>query len=107
MELHEIMLCGVGALLCVVAAIVVQGNRQAVLRYAADLIQKAETAIQGSGMGTEKKALVIAQLQAAGITVNSWLSKQIDVIVASLNSTGAWLAAQTQQGISGKVNGHE
>ena len=48
-----------------------------------------------------KKALVIAQLQAAGIKVTSWLDHQIDVIVATLNKTGAWLATKTQEGISG------
>ncbi len=52
-------------------------------------------------MGADKKALVIAQLQAAGIKVTSWLDHQIDVIVATLNKTGAWLATKTQEGISG------
>lgn len=101
MEIHEILVYGVAALACFILAILVRGNRQAVLQFATDLINKAEVAIQGSGMGADKKALVIAQLQAAGITVSSWLDHQIDVIVASLNSTGAWLATQTQQGISG------
>ena len=106
MELHDIMIYGVGALACFILAIVFKTNRQAVLRFASELIQKAEQAIQGSGMGPEKKALVIAQLQAAGITVTAWLSRQIDVIVASLNSTGAWLATQAQHGIAG-LNGDE
>ena len=101
MEIHEILIYGVAALACFILAVLVRGNRQAVLQFATDLINKAEVAIQGSGMGADKKALVIAQLQAAGITVSSWLDNQIDVIVASLNSTGAWLATQTQQGISG------
>lgn len=101
MELHEVLIYGVAALGCFILAILVKGNRQAVLRYAASLINQAEAAIRGSGMGAEKKALVIAQLQAAGVKMTAWLDRQIDVIVASLNSTGAWLAAQTQQGISG------
>lgn len=101
MELHEILIYGVSALTCFILAIVIKGNRQAVLQYATHLINQAEIAIAGSGMGADKKALVIAQLQAAGVTVNAWLSRQIDVIVATLNSTGAWLATQTQQGISG------
>ena len=104
MELHEILIYGVAALACFILAIVVKGNRQAVLRFATDLINKAELAVQGSGMGADKKALVIAQLQAAGIRVTAWLDHQIDVIVASLNSTGAWLATQTQHGISGLNN---
>mgnify|MGYP003298683201 CR=1 FL=1 len=101
MELHEIFIYGVAALTCFILAVLVRGNRQAVLQFATDLINKAEVAIQGSGMGADKKALVIAQLQAAGIKVTAWLDRQIDIIVASLNSTGAWLATQTQQGISG------
>lgn len=101
MELHDIMICGEGALICFILAIVFKTYRQAVLRFASELIQKAEAAIQGSGMGEEKKALVISQLQAAGIHVGKWLDRQIDVIVASLNSAGAWLATQTQHGISG------
>ncbi len=100
MELHDIMIYGEGALVCFILAIVFKTYRQAVLRFASELIQKAEVAIQGSGMGPDKKALVIAQLQAAGIHVGKWLDRQIDVIVASLNATGAWLAKQTQQGIS-------
>lgn len=101
MEIHDIMLYGVAALACFILAVLVRGSRQAVLQFATDLINKAEVAIQGSGMGADKKALVIAQLQAAGVKVTAWLDHQIDVIVASLNSTGAWLATQTQHGISG------
>ena len=101
MEIYEILIYGVAALACFILAILLKSHRQFVLQYATDLINKAEGAIQGSGMGADKKALVIAQLQAAGITVSSWLDNQIDVIVESLNSTGAWLATQTQQGISG------
>lgn len=101
MELYEIFIYGVGALACFILAVLLKGNRQAVLQYATDLINRAETAIQGSGMGADKKALVIAQLQAAGIKVSSWLDHEIDVIVATLNKSGAWLATKTQQGISG------
>ena len=86
MELHEILIYGVAALGCFILAILIKGNRQAVLQLATDLINKAE---------------VIAQLQAAGIKVTSWLDHQIDVIVATLNKTGAWLATKTQEGISG------
>ena len=97
MELHEILIYGVAALGCFILAILIKGNRQAVLQLATDLINKAESTIQGSGMGADKKALVIA----AGIKVTSWLDHQIDVIVATLNKTGAWLATKTQEGISG------
>ena len=52
-------------------------------------------------MGAERKKLVIAQLEAAGVKVTAWLSNQIDVIVKTLNTRGAWLAEQTQEGICG------
>ena len=101
MELYEILNYGVAALACFILAIQLKSHRQFVLQYATDLINKAESAIRGSGMGADKKALVIAQLQAAGIKVTAWLDHQIDVIVATLNKTGAWLATETQHGISG------
>lgn len=101
MELYDIFIYGVSALVCLILAALLKGNRQAVLQYATDLINRAETAIQGSGMGADKKALVIAQLQAAGIRVSSWLDHEIDVIVATLNKSGAWLATKTQESISG------
>lgn len=111
MELYEIFIYGIAALGCFILAVLIKGNRQTVLQYATDLINRAETAIQGSGMGADKKALVIAQMQAAGIKVSSWLDHEIDVIVATLNKTGAWLATKTQEGISGldqsEDNSHE
>ena len=50
MELHEILIYGVAALGCFILAILIKGNRQAVLQLATDLINKAESTIQGSGM---------------------------------------------------------
>jgi len=67
-----------------------------ILTYAEDLIQKAESTVQGSGLGAEKKAMVVAQLEAIGVSVNSWLSTQIDAIVTALNTKGAWLASEAQ-----------
>ena len=58
----------------------------------ADLIQKAESAVQGSGLGEEKKAIVVAQLEAMGIAVDTRLSGQIDSIVKYLNANSGWLA---------------
>ena len=93
--LQDVMaLCGIGAL-------ILKTNKQRILAYTADLIQKAEAAVQGSGLGAQKKAIVVAQLQAAGITVNRWLSAQIDIIVATLTSKGAWLSTQVQQSVAG------
>ncbi|MCI2105489.1 MAG: hypothetical protein LKK00_02035 [Intestinimonas sp.] len=85
---------------CGTLAWLVKTNKQRVLSLTEELIQKAESAVQGSGLGEKKKALVIAQLEAAGVQVTSWLSDQIDVIVAALNSKGAWLAGQVQEAAS-------
>ena len=72
-----------------------------ILDRVTDLVNRAEEAVQGSGMGAEKKAIVIAQLEAAGIRVTAWLSNQIDAIVAALNASGAWLASQAKQAANG------
>ena len=81
MDYMEIVMTGVLALGCIILALLLRVHKAAVLQYAAQLIQGAESAIQGSGMGPAKKALVIAQLRAAGIQVNAWLSAAIDSIV--------------------------
>ena len=57
MELHEILIYGVAALGCFIPAILIKGNRQAVLQLATDLINKAESTIQGSGMGARTRRL--------------------------------------------------
>lgn len=46
MELHEILIYGVAALGCFILAILIKGNRQAVLQLATDLINKAESTIK-------------------------------------------------------------
>lgn len=106
-NLMDMLELGVFALLCFVLAYVLKIYKGRILQYTADLINKAEAAVQGSGMGAEKKALVIAQLQAAGIHVTGWLDGQIDVIVAALNANGAWLATQTKQHAAGIVGDGE
>ena len=40
-------------------------------------------------MGAEKKKLVIAQLEAAGVRMTAWLSKAIDNIAAEFNDRDA------------------
>ena len=102
MNYMEIVSTGILALGCVILSMLLRDHKAAVLQYTAQLIQSAEQAIQGSNMGAAKKALVIAQLRAVGIEVNSWLSTNIDQIVAQLNAHGAWLAQQTEQAVSGK-----
>ena len=99
--LEELLMTAVLATICGLLAAVLQANKHRILTYTTELIQRAEIAVQGSGMGEAKKQLVIAQLEAAGIRVTSWVSAQIDIIVATLNSRGAWLAAQTKQASSG------
>lgn len=94
MQITELALLALG---CFILALIIKTNRTSILQYATTLINAAEQAIQGSGMGPEKKALVIAQLQAAGIQVTAWLDRMIDEIVDKLNATGAWLATQAKQ----------
>ena len=100
-SIMEIVEFGLLALGCFVAALLIKYNRSGILRYAAELVNAAEVAIQGSGMGAEKKALVLAQLEAAGIRINTWLSVAIDRIVEHLNDTGAWMASQAREHAAG------
>ena len=104
MNYMEIALTGILALGCIIMALLLRDHKATILQYAAQLVQGAEQAIQGSGMGAAKKALVLAQLEAAGIRVNVWLSDAIDKIVDHLNASGAWLAQQTEQAVAGKGN---
>lgn len=98
MQITELAFLALG---CFIVTLLIKTNRNNILQYAATLINAAEQAIQGSGMGAEKKAMVMAQLDAAGIKVTAWLDKQIDIIVDTLNANGAWLATQAKQHASG------
>lgn len=80
--------------LCFIATVALKTYKQAIMTKATELVQKVESAVQGSGLGPKKKALVIAQLEAAGIKVNKWLDKFIDLAVLRLNETKAWLVVQ-------------
>lgn len=100
-QIQNILLTLILGLICTALAYMIRTNKQDVLTYVASLVQAAEKAINGSHMGAVKKRLVIDQLEAAGVKVTAWLSNQIDLIVKALNSRGAWLAEQTQEGISG------
>ena len=99
---QKILLTLTFAALCGLGAYIFQMHKQYILQLTTDLINRAEEAVQGSNMGAEKKRLVIAQLEAAGVRVTVWLDKQIDFIVAVLNAHGAWLAKKTQESISGQ-----
>lgn len=103
-NLQNLALTLILAVLCGTLGWLIRINKQRVLEYTAQLIQKVEIAIQGSGMGEKKKQVVIAQLEAAGVRVTSWLSVQIDTIVATLNSKGAWLAEQVKESTVGLEN---
>lgn len=104
MNYMEIVSTGILALGCIILALLLRDRKATILQYAAQLVQSAEVAVQGSGMGATKKTLVIAQLRAAGIQVNAWLSAAIDSIVSQLNAHGAWLAQQTEQAVAGKAD---
>ena len=101
MDILDVIIYALAAMVCVVLAYLVRLNRSEVLRYVQQLVQGAEQAVQGSGMGAAKKALVIAQLEAAGVRVTAWLDTAIDQIVDTLNAHGAWLAGQAKQATAG------
>lgn len=107
MDILDVLVYAMAALLCTVLACIIKLNRSEVLQYTQQLIQSAEQAIQGSGMGATKKALVVAQLEAAGVRVTEWLDGQIDIIVDTLNAHGAWLAGQAKQATAGLADAGE
>jgi len=79
------------AAICGLLAAFLKSRKNKILTYTEYLIQWAETQIEGSGMGEEKKALVIARLKEDGIHITKWLDKAIDSTVAFLNKTSGWL----------------
>lgn len=91
-QILEIIAWLVLAGMCAILAAVLTARKQAILALIADLVQRAEKSVNGSGMGDEKKKLVIAQLEVAGVRMTAWLSKAIDDIVAELNDRDAWYA---------------
>ncbi|MHC1694606.1 MAG: hypothetical protein AB9835_04875 [Eubacteriales bacterium] len=66
-------------------------NRQQLLATLTGLIQQAETAIEGSGLGATKKEWVLSQLQVIGIKITASIDLLIDAIVEQLNKEGGWL----------------
>lgn len=63
---------------------------QNILALVQNYIKMAENAVQGSGMGAEKKKLVCAWLEAAGVRETAGLSAAIGRIVKELNNKEAW-----------------
>lgn len=93
-QIKEVLLALVLAGVFTILAIILKAEKQHIIATVASLVQKAEEVITGSGMGEEKKAIVIAQLEAAGIKVTDWVDKMIDEIVMQLNEKGGWFASQ-------------
>ncbi len=90
--LKDIAIALILAGVCAIFAWLLKTRKQQLLATVTSLVREAEQAIQGSGLGAEKKEKVIAQLEAMGITVNGWLSTQIDNIVKYLNDKSGWFA---------------
>jgi len=99
--IKEILIMLLLALGCMLLAGVLKARKQYILGLVSNLVQKVEKSVQGSGMGAEKKRLVIAQLEAMNIKVTVWLSQAIDEIVAQLNEKRAWLTENAKDGLSG------
>lgn len=101
--IKEIVMFLILAGVCAIGAELLRSQKRQIIATVADLIQKAEQAVQGSGMGNEKKKLVIAQLEAMGVKVTEWISTQIDNIVTQLNERGAWYATTAGSTITNTV----
>ena len=103
MNFTEIIVALCFMLLCLVLSQLIKSNRQRILQAVERLVQEAEEAIQGSGMGAEKKTYVIDRLEAGGVKVTAWLSAQIDIIVYALNAKGAWTAEKIAESVGSRV----
>lgn len=102
--IKDILTALIFAGVCAIGAYILKMRKQEILSIVTDLIQKAETAVTGSGMGAEKKAKVVAQLEAMGIKVNTWLSAQIDLIVKYLNEKSGWFADEATDAAEEAIN---
>ena len=91
-QIYEIVAALVLAGIMAVLATILSARKQAILAMISDLVQRAEKTVEGTGMGAEKKKLVVAQLEAAGVRVTAYVSRAIDDIVAELNNRKAWYA---------------
>ena len=60
-------------------------GKQVVKNTINNLIQLAEAGIKGSGLGEDKKAWVIKQLEITGIKVTKSIDKLIDKLVERMN----------------------
>jgi len=83
------------ALVCYILAYLLKSRKADLLKTITGLVQEAEKVVQGSGMGAEKKALVMIQLEAAGIKITAAVDSTIDSIVNLLNKNSGWLIDKT------------
>lgn len=89
------------ALACLAVAGFLSAHKQKILTKLREAVQRAEIAVQGSKMGTEKKEMVIAELEANGVKFTAWTDRMIDCTVAYLNMKGGWLKTLAQQKLDG------
>ena len=102
--IKDILTALIFAGVCAIGAYILKMRKQEILSIVTDLIQNAESAVTGSGMGAEKKAKVVAQLEAMGIKVNTWLSAEIDLIVKYLNEKSGWFADEATDAAEEAIN---
>jgi hypothetical protein len=65
------------SLACLAAAGFLSARKAKILATIRELVQKAEITVQGSKMGAEKKAMVIAELEDKGIDLDAINLKEL------------------------------
>jgi len=88
-------------IVCAIGASVLQQKKKALLAVITDLVQKAETVVEGTKMGQDKKDKVTAQLEAMGYKMTTWTDKAIDDVVAMLNDKKGWLVTKAASCVTG------
>jgi len=78
------------AIVCGLGAYILKTKKQNILDIIRNLVNDAEDKINGSNMGAEKKAIVIAQLESMNIKVTDKVSGLIDGVVNTLNEKSGW-----------------
>ena len=95
MDIKENAIYLILALVCYLTAYLPKSHKSYLLKTITGLVQEAEKVVQGSGMGAEKKELVMIQLEAAGIKITDAVDSSIDNIVNLLiKSLGGSLIRQ-------------
>jgi hypothetical protein len=95
MNVQTLLISLIIAILCALGAFILKTNKKNILASISDLVQKAEKAVEGTGLGAEKKRWVITQLEAAGTKVTAWVDAEIDAIVDLLNKKSGWKVTTT------------